>query len=169
MCKVLAPIPTTVLPFSSSHPEETPARLLELLLEDVRVGDVPVVADRIRLLAVPHDEGLRVGEDRTERLVEFMGERARKFAERRDAGQVRHVGPLQFDLGLDFLAFFSAAAVFPWVLAAGYPLPDSAVDYVLVVAGEVLIGLTLGFLMSMIFAVFQMAGELLGLQVEVIA
>jgi len=37
------------------------------------------------------------------------------------------------------LAFFSAAAVFPWVLAAGYPLPDSAVDYVLVVAGEVLI------------------------------
>jgi nucleoside-triphosphatase THEP1 len=31
VCKVLAPIPTTVLPFSSSQPEETPARLLELL------------------------------------------------------------------------------------------------------------------------------------------
>jgi len=62
------------------------------------------------------------------------------------------------------LAFFSAAAVFPWVLAAGYPLPDSAVDYVLVVAGEVLIGLTLGFLMSMIFAVFQTAGQFFSLQ-----
>jgi nucleoside-triphosphatase THEP1 len=31
VCKVLAPIPTTVLPFSSSRPGETPARLLELL------------------------------------------------------------------------------------------------------------------------------------------
>jgi len=31
VCKVLAEIPTTVFPFSSSHPEETPARLLELL------------------------------------------------------------------------------------------------------------------------------------------
>jgi len=29
--KELAPIPITVLPFTSSHPEETPARLLELL------------------------------------------------------------------------------------------------------------------------------------------
>ena len=31
VCKELAPIPTTVLQFESSHPEETPARLLELL------------------------------------------------------------------------------------------------------------------------------------------
>jgi flagellar biosynthetic protein FliR len=62
------------------------------------------------------------------------------------------------------LAFFSAAAVFPTVLAAGYPLPDSVVDYVLVVAGEVLIGLTLGFLLSMVFAAFQTAGQFFSLQ-----
>jgi nucleoside-triphosphatase THEP1 len=31
VCKVLAPISTTVLPFNASKPEETPARLLELL------------------------------------------------------------------------------------------------------------------------------------------
>ena len=62
------------------------------------------------------------------------------------------------------LAFFSAAAVFPWVLAAGYPLPDSAVDYVLVVAGEVLIGLTLGFLLQMFFTIFQTAGQFFSLQ-----
>jgi len=31
VCKVLDPIPTTVLPFTSSRPDETPARLLELL------------------------------------------------------------------------------------------------------------------------------------------
>ncbi len=37
-------------------------------------------------------------------------------------------------------------------------------DYVLVVAGEVLIGLTLGFLLSMIFAVFQTAGQFFSLQ-----
>jgi flagellar biosynthetic protein FliR len=62
------------------------------------------------------------------------------------------------------LAFFSAAGVFPWVLAAGYPLPDSAVDYVLVVAGEVLLGLTMGFLLSMFFAIFQTAGQFFSLQ-----
>lgn len=62
------------------------------------------------------------------------------------------------------LAFFSAAAVFPGVLAAGYPLPDSPVDYVLVIAGEVLLGLTLGFLLSMFFAIFQTAGQLFSLQ-----
>ena len=31
VCKALAPIPTPLLRFQSSHPEETPARLLELL------------------------------------------------------------------------------------------------------------------------------------------
>lgn len=62
------------------------------------------------------------------------------------------------------LAFFAAAAVFPWVLAAGYSLPDGAVDYVLVVVGELLIGLTLGFLMSLFFAVFQTAGQFFSLQ-----
>jgi flagellar biosynthesis protein FliR len=62
------------------------------------------------------------------------------------------------------LAFFAAAGVFPGVLSAGYPLPDSAVDYALVVVGEVLIGLTLGFLMSMFFAIFQTAGQFFSLQ-----
>jgi len=33
VCKVLDPIPTSVLPFNASQPEETPARLLELLQE----------------------------------------------------------------------------------------------------------------------------------------
>ena len=62
------------------------------------------------------------------------------------------------------LAFFAAAGVFPGVLAAGYPLPDSAVDYVLVIAGEVLLGLTMGFLLSMFFAIFQTAGQFFSLQ-----
>jgi flagellar biosynthetic protein FliR len=62
------------------------------------------------------------------------------------------------------LAFFSAAAVFPWVLSAGYPLPDSVVDYFLVVVGEVLIGLTMGFLLGMFFAIFQTAGQFFSLQ-----
>ena len=62
------------------------------------------------------------------------------------------------------LSFFCAAAVFPWVLKAGYPLPASPVDYFLVVAGETLIGLTLGFLLSMVFAIFQTAGQFFSLQ-----
>jgi flagellar biosynthetic protein FliR len=62
------------------------------------------------------------------------------------------------------LAFFSAAAVFPAVLAAGYPLPDSAVDYVLLVVGETMIGLVLGFMLSLVFAAFQTAGQFFSLQ-----
>jgi flagellar biosynthetic protein FliR len=62
------------------------------------------------------------------------------------------------------LAFFAAAAVFPSVLAAGYPIPPGAVDYFLLVVGEVLIGLVIGFLMLLIFSAFQIAGHFFSLQ-----
>ncbi len=62
------------------------------------------------------------------------------------------------------LAFFSSAAVFPWVLQAGYPIPPSPVDYFLLILGEVGIGLVIGFMLQLIFSAFQTAGHFFSLQ-----
>jgi len=56
------------------------------------------------------------------------------------------------------LSFFVGIAIFPWVQASGYPLPDSALGYVGILVGELLIGLLQGFFLVMVYSVFQMAG-----------
>ncbi len=61
-------------------------------------------------------------------------------------------------------AFFVASAVFPQVLASHYPIPASAVDYFLLVLGEVAIGLLIGFILNLIFSAFQLAGQFFSLQ-----
>jgi flagellar biosynthetic protein FliR len=62
------------------------------------------------------------------------------------------------------MSFFIAAAVFPSVLATSPQIPPGALDYGLLVLGEVGIGLLIGFLLNMIFAAFQLAGEFFSLQ-----
>ena len=62
------------------------------------------------------------------------------------------------------MSFFIASAVFPSVLATAAPLPTGAVDYGLLVIGEVGIGLLIGFLLNLIFIAFQLAGEFFSLQ-----
>jgi flagellar biosynthetic protein FliR len=62
------------------------------------------------------------------------------------------------------MAFFVSAAVFPSVLAGHPAIPTGALDYGLLVLGEVGIGLLLGFLLNLIFGAFQLAGELFSLQ-----
>ena len=69
--------------------------------------------------------------------------------------------PLPVRLGL---AFFTAFLVFPWVAAAGYPLPDDTLHYILLLIGEVLIGIIIGFVLTLILSVFQLAGQLYSLQ-----
>ncbi len=61
-------------------------------------------------------------------------------------------------------AFFVAAAAFPGVQAAGYPIPAQPVDYFLLVLGEVAIGLLIGFILNLIFSAFQLAGQFFSLQ-----
>lgn len=61
-------------------------------------------------------------------------------------------------------AMFVAAAVLPWVAEAGYPLPDRAVHYFLLILGEVFLGLLMGFFLQLIFAAFQVAGQFFSLQ-----
>jgi flagellar biosynthesis protein FliR len=61
-------------------------------------------------------------------------------------------------------AFFTAGCVFPGVLAAGYPIPSNPVEYFLLVLGEAMIGLILGFMLQMVFSAFQTAGQFFSLQ-----
>ena len=62
------------------------------------------------------------------------------------------------------LAFFASFLVFPWVMASGYPVPQYVLDYVLLVVGEAMIGIILGFFLSLIYAAFQLAGQYYTLQ-----
>lgn len=61
-------------------------------------------------------------------------------------------------------ALFVSIAIFPWVAEQGYLLPDTPVDYFLVVVGEAMIGIILGFFLNIIFAAFQVAGQFFSLQ-----
>jgi flagellar biosynthetic protein FliR len=63
------------------------------------------------------------------------------------------------------LAIFVSTAVMPLVAAQGYTFPGNTVDYFLLVVGEVLIGVILGFFLNIIFAAFQLAGQFFSLQV----
>ncbi len=62
------------------------------------------------------------------------------------------------------LSFFTAIAVYPWIIEMGYPIPDNAVQYFLLVLGEVLLGLIIGFFLLVVYAAFQVAGHFFSLQ-----
>jgi flagellar biosynthetic protein FliR len=62
------------------------------------------------------------------------------------------------------LSFFTAIVIFPWVQAAGYPIPENGLAYVGLLVGEVLLGLLQGFFLTMVYSVFQMAGQYIAQQ-----
>lgn len=62
------------------------------------------------------------------------------------------------------LAFFTSFAVFPVVESAGYPIPDNGLAYGLLLVGEILVGILTGFFLVLIYAAFQLAGQLFSLQ-----
>jgi len=62
------------------------------------------------------------------------------------------------------LAFFVSIVVFPWVNAAGYPIPENGLAYVGLLVGELLIGLLQGFFLVMVYSAFQMAGQYIAQQ-----
>jgi len=63
------------------------------------------------------------------------------------------------------LAGFAASAVFPSVKASGYPIPDDGAAYALLLAGEAMIGLIMGFFLNALYSAFQAAGQLFSLQI----
>jgi flagellar biosynthetic protein FliR len=62
------------------------------------------------------------------------------------------------------LAGFTAAIIFPSVKAAGYPVPDDGFAYAFLVIGEAMIGLIIGFFLSIVYSAFTTAGQFFSLQ-----
>ena len=62
------------------------------------------------------------------------------------------------------LTFFVAFVVFPSVAAAGYPIPDSGLAFILLLVGEMLLGILTALFLIIVFAVFQLAGQFFSLQ-----
>ena len=62
------------------------------------------------------------------------------------------------------LSFFLATLILPGVVESGYALPSQPLHYFLLVLGEALIGIIIGFFLVLIFAVFQLAGQFFSLQ-----
>ena len=63
------------------------------------------------------------------------------------------------------LALLITYILFPIVFDQTAIIPDHFMTYLFVVAGELLVGLILGFVSSLIFTAIQMAGQLLDMQV----
>lgn len=64
-----------------------------------------------------------------------------------------------------FLAFMLSLILFPVTSTFMPPVPDHTLDYFLILGSEVLIGMLIGFIISIIFASFQMAGQFFGVQI----
>lgn len=62
------------------------------------------------------------------------------------------------------LAGFAASAVFPWVKEAGYLMPTTGGAFVGIVIGEAMIGIIIGFFLTMVFNAFTTAGQFFSLQ-----
>jgi flagellar biosynthetic protein FliR len=63
------------------------------------------------------------------------------------------------------LAGLAAFAVFPSVKAGGYAVPDDGAAFALLLIGEAMIGLTMGFFLNALFSTFSMAGQFFSLQI----
>ena len=62
------------------------------------------------------------------------------------------------------LAFFTAFAVFPIVRTLNFVIPDSGLFYSFLILGEVLLGILMGFIIVLVFTVFQIAGQMFSIQ-----
>lgn len=62
------------------------------------------------------------------------------------------------------LALLCAVLVFPMVYESGYPIPEGGLAYGMIAVGEAMIGVIMGFLLSIIYAAFQTAGQMFSLQ-----
>ena len=62
------------------------------------------------------------------------------------------------------LSILIATVILPGVMESGYSLPTEPVHFFLLVFGEALIGIIIGFFLVLIFAVFQLAGQFFSLQ-----
>lgn len=69
--------------------------------------------------------------------------------------------PMMGKAGLSALA---ALIIVPAISGAGTPLPDSPIAFAMLAIGEIMVGLILGFIMTLVFASIQIAGQIIDLQ-----
>lgn len=62
------------------------------------------------------------------------------------------------------LSLLAASLVFPMVQASGYPIPQSGLAYAFLAVGEAMIGVIMGFMLALVYAAFQTAGQMFSLQ-----
>jgi len=62
------------------------------------------------------------------------------------------------------LALFTGIVVFPWVAEQGYIIPESGFSYAMLMVGEIIIGLILGFMLTVIYSAFLLSGQLYSMQ-----
>lgn len=62
------------------------------------------------------------------------------------------------------LTFFASFTVYPSMVAGGYPVPGSLMGFVLLLVGEMLLGILTALFLVIVFAVFQLAGQFFSLQ-----
>jgi flagellar biosynthesis protein FliR len=62
------------------------------------------------------------------------------------------------------LALFTSIVVFPWVAEQGYIIPESGFAYAMIMVGEIVIGLILGFMLTVIYSAFLLSGQLYSMQ-----
>ena len=62
------------------------------------------------------------------------------------------------------ISLFTAIVVFPWIAEQGYFIPESGFAYAMLIVGEIIIGLILGFMLTVIYAAFLLSGQLYSMQ-----
>ena len=62
------------------------------------------------------------------------------------------------------LALLCAALVFPMMHSSGYPMPQTGLAYAMLVIGEAMIGIITGFMLTLVYAAFQTAGQMFSIQ-----
>ena len=62
------------------------------------------------------------------------------------------------------LGLMAAVTVLPWVADYGYQIPQEGLFFAALILGEALIGVIMGFLLNVVYAAFQLAGQFFSLQ-----
>ena len=62
------------------------------------------------------------------------------------------------------LSLFITLIIFPSVSVMGIEVPDKALSYFILLLNELLVGLLIGYLVALIFAAFQLSGQLFSFQ-----
>ena len=62
------------------------------------------------------------------------------------------------------LSLLAASLVFPMVEESGYLISDTGLAYAFLAVGEAMIGIIMGFMLALVYAAFQTAGQMFSLQ-----